>query len=161
MTARDVISQALALSEAATDGPWRTWVSASDSARDSAVETAWTYDSDGDTNLITDYMTAPDAAFTAAARTLLPALAKALGDVLKPEMVQGPDWLGDKRTYDSADAEEPGSDEYMEYIERVLTAAGYEDIPWGPVTLAIALDRLIRANEDHTAITAALSEVTP
>jgi len=82
VTARDVIAQALALSEAATDGPWRVWVSASDSARDSAVETAWTYGSDGDTNLITDYMTAPDAAFTAAARTLLPALAKALGDVL-------------------------------------------------------------------------------
>jgi len=82
VTARDVISQALALSEAATDGPWRTWVSASDSARDSAVETAWTYDSDGDTELITDYMTRPDAAFIAAARTLLPALAKALGDVL-------------------------------------------------------------------------------
>ena len=80
--AQDVIAQALALSEAATDGPWRVWVSASDSARDSAVETAWTYGSDGDTNLITDYMTAPDAAFTAAARTLLPALAKALGDVL-------------------------------------------------------------------------------
>jgi len=94
VTARDVISQALALSEAATDGPWRTWVSASDSARDSAVETAWTYDSDGDTELITDYMTRPDAAFIAAARTLLPALAKALGDVLNvvesSEMSDGP-----------------------------------------------------------------------
>ena len=93
--AQDVIAQALALSEAASDGPWRVWVSASDSARDSAVETAWTYDSDGDTNLITDYMTAPDAAFTAAARTLLPALAKALGDVLDVFDDQAVEGFGD------------------------------------------------------------------
>ena len=131
MSARDVIAQALVLSEAATDGPWRVWASASDSARDSAVETAWTYDSDGDTNLITDYMTAPDAAFTAAARTLLPALAKALGDVL-----------------DVADGHDQRADQ-----------AGRLD--FDPTQSGMATAHRLAARGIRAAITAALSEVTP
>lgn len=70
MTARDVIAQALALSEAATDGPWQQ------------RRTAWVMSGEA---LIADVVSGrseADAAFIAAARTLLPAFAKALGDVL-------------------------------------------------------------------------------
>jgi len=83
VTARDVIAQALALSEAATDG-WE-------------VGHGWAYETDG-TRLINVFKAErwaelerrqEDEAraqrnieFAAAARTLLPALAKALGDVL-------------------------------------------------------------------------------
>ena len=82
MTAQDVIAQALALSEAATDGPWIAGGSVNDTTfPDSAGH--W-----GDQGIrigpyaLRDMPTAADATFTAAARTLLPALAKALGDVL-------------------------------------------------------------------------------
>ena len=82
MTAQDVIARALALSEAATDGPWIAGGSVNDTTfPDSAGH--W-----GDQGIrigpyaLRDMPTAADATFTAAARTLLPALAKALGDVL-------------------------------------------------------------------------------
>ena len=77
--AQDVIAQALALSEAASDGPWNTY-SAYGSLGVGVVETEeMVFIQDGG---ITYAVRDEDATFTAAARTLLPALAKALGDVL-------------------------------------------------------------------------------
>jgi len=78
---RDVIAQALALSEAATDGPWEgpilTW-----QFFDSTEEgMAYSVDAADDLTVASDAIE-EDAAFIAAARTLLPAFAKALGDVL-------------------------------------------------------------------------------
>jgi len=72
MTAQDVIAQALALSEAATDGPWK--------AEGWTVHAPHLYPDLDD--LIADCTDQPDAEFIAAARTLLPALAKALGAVM-------------------------------------------------------------------------------
>ena len=70
MTAQDVIARALALSEAATSGPW------------TQRKTVWVVSG---REIVADIISAQredDAEFIAAARTLLPALAKALGDVL-------------------------------------------------------------------------------
>lgn len=147
-----------ARANAATDGPWEN------------VRTSYgpTVEHDDEMVFVQSYgvtwtPNADDAEFIAHARTDVPWLIDlarrqdaALRAVLKPEMVQRPDWLGDKATFDGEDAEEPGNDAYLDYLERVLTAAGYTDIPWGPVFVAITLDRLVRANEDHAAITSAL-----
>ena len=70
---RDVIAQALALSEAATDGPWEEEYDI-----DSDEYGIWA-DNAGSDIILAER--GEDAAF-AAARTLLPVLAKALGDVL-------------------------------------------------------------------------------
>ena len=90
---RDVIAQALALSEAATDGPWHC---------DGLDANGAYFVRTGDAGLIrrdpgfviAENAIEEDAAFTAAARTLLPAFAKALGDVLavveSSEMSDGP-----------------------------------------------------------------------
>ena len=82
MTAQDVIARALALSEAATSGPW------------TQRKTVWVVSG---REIVADIISAQredDAEFIAAARTLLPALAKALGDVLNvvesSEMSEGP-----------------------------------------------------------------------
>jgi len=79
--AQDVIAQALALSEAATDGPWHC---------DGLDANGAYFVRTGDAGLIrrdpgsviAENAIEEDAEFAAAARTLLPALAKALGDVL-------------------------------------------------------------------------------
>ena len=131
MTARDVIAQALALSEAATDGPWIAGGSVNDTTfPDSAGH--W-----GDQGIrigpyaLRDMPTAADATFTAAARTLLPALAKALGDVL-----------------DVADGHDQRADQ-----------AGRLD--FDPTQSGMATAHRLAARGIRAAITAALSEVTP
>ena len=79
MTARDVIAQALALSEGATDGPWITYPAYGSLGVGLSETEDMVFIQDGGVT----YAAEPeDATFTAAARTLLPALAKALGDVL-------------------------------------------------------------------------------
>ena len=86
VTARDVIAQALALSEAATDGPWIVDRATEHSLVHVVVQA--TNPETGEHKFIATTGdphydgTVEDADFTAAARTLLPALAKALGDVL-------------------------------------------------------------------------------
>ena len=79
MTARDVIAQALALSEAATGGPWVV----DEPHNTIVVQGSDGYSADGSPRVVAeDVYIAADRTLIAAARTLLPALAKALGDVL-------------------------------------------------------------------------------
>lgn len=70
--------------------------------------------------------------------------------VIDTSVAQSATWLGDKRTLTRG--EEPGNDAYMEYVERVLTASGYDDIQWGPALLAIVLDRAVRETEKAIAL---------
>lgn len=64
--------------EAATKGPWRTWIDNGE-RRGAAVETSWSHDADGsDTELITDWCSPSDAEFIAHARTDVPRLLQAL-----------------------------------------------------------------------------------
>lgn len=157
----EVLDQIAARADAAADGPWeviRTTEHSEVEVRSSTVVDARTEEpqfvaTTGDPHYDG---TLNDAEFIANARTDVPRLVAALRAVHRPDMVQRPEWLGDKVTFDSEDAEEPGNDAYLDYLDRVLTAAGYTDIPWGPIFVAITLDRLVRANEDHAAITSAL-----
>lgn len=77
MNAQEVIARALALSEAATDGPWerkdKYW---RPGGREVRIEYA------PHCYAVAFCGTEANAEFVEAARTLLPALAKALGDVL-------------------------------------------------------------------------------
>ena len=92
MTARDVIAQALALSEAASRAPWinggQGWVFAADTVTGRSQH-------DEMHDLAASVSNDEDAAFIAAARTLLPALAKALGDVLDVFDDQAVEGFGD------------------------------------------------------------------
>ena len=82
MTARDVIVQALALSEGATAGPWEARETGGRGGgrvfEPSGHPLPGCFNC-GENDAVYE---AGDAAFIAAARTLLPAFAKALGDVL-------------------------------------------------------------------------------
>jgi len=150
VTARDVIAQALALSEAATDGPWVASLNDDDS--DYAV---WADDAGSDIILAEREA---DALLAAAARTLLPAFAKALGDVLdmhseierfEADPANGT-WLydenGEKRPLPSICRHCTPDDTLLE-VEECNWDDGMETVRYPCPTRA--------------AITAALSEVTP
>jgi len=79
MTAQDVIAQALALSEAASKAPW-SHEPYGEQNQNGDYSGGHVFDGHGE-YVVTD-VTNCDGALIAAARTLLPALAKALGDVL-------------------------------------------------------------------------------
>ncbi|SFK32280.1 hypothetical protein [Cellulomonas sp. KH9] len=79
MTARDVISQALALSEAASKAPWHHEPYGGQN-QNGDHSGGHVFDADGE--YVVPEVCDVDGALIAAARTLLPALAKALGDVL-------------------------------------------------------------------------------
>src|SRR5439155_13821323 len=67
-----------ARAEAATEGPWRTWIDDGE-RRGAAGETSWSHDADGsDTELITDWCSPVDAEFIASARSDVPRLLAAL-----------------------------------------------------------------------------------
>lgn len=101
-----------------------------------------------------------DAEFIAHARADVPDLVAALRAVHKPQIVESPTWLseiGDVRSIDPGEfGGDPGNAAYMAYLHRVLSAAYPNGFRWGPVILAIILDRHVRATEDDAAITAAL-----
>ena len=130
MTARDVISQALALSEAATDGPWRA---DDEHGLMPGATPAWCVSRTNEAEaFLGDIAYSPqghpqeqeNAEFTAAARTLLPAFAKALGDVLATVEAHG-EWA----RFESAD---PGVDSWAiptHLIQGAITAALSEVTP--------------------------------
>ena len=148
MTARDVIAQALALSEAASKGPWHEEAGNVHGPNGGRLATlGGTYDA-----------AVPNAGFTAAARTLLPAFAKALGDVLdlhsEIEMFEADPtngtWLydenGEKRPLPSICRHCTPDDTLLE-VEECNWDDGMETVRYPCPTRA--------------AITAALSEVAP
>jgi len=138
MTARDVIAQALALSEAATDGPWIVDRATEHSLVHVVVQA--TNPETGEHKFIATTGdphydgTVEDAELTAAARTLLPALAKALADVLD---VHAP----------TKALMNPGR---HERLVEVCIGCGTDDGNWQ-----------VHPCPTRRAITAALSEVTP
>ena len=79
MTARDVIAQALALSEAASKAPWHHEPYGGQN-QNGDYSGGHVFDADGE--YVVPEVCDVDGALIAAARTLLPAFAKALGDVL-------------------------------------------------------------------------------
>lgn len=71
MTAPLSLDHIRSLHAGITPGPWRAWKD-NDGQRGSAVETAWTHDADGeDMELITDWCSHEDAAFIAAAPSMV------------------------------------------------------------------------------------------
>ena len=124
MTARDVIVQALALSEGATAGPWEARETGGRGGgrvfEPSGHPLPGCFNC-GENDAVYE---AGDAAFIAAARTLLPAFAKALGDVLATVEAHG-EWA----RFESAD---PGVDSWAiptHLIQGAITAALSEVTP--------------------------------
>ena len=121
MTARDVIAQALALSEAATDGPWHHEPYGGQN-QNGDYSGGHVFDADGE--YVVPEVRDVDGALIAAARTLLPAFAKALGDVLATVEAHG-EWA----RFESAD---PGVDSWAiptHLIQGAITAALSEVTP--------------------------------
>jgi len=147
------------VTNAATEGPWtagRGCVSAPIDAPNAPWSDPINAEHYGGALIGESIARAEDRAFVADARTTVPTLVAALRAVLDLDLVESAEWLGEMRTFTGELAEEPGNDAYMDYLERVLWASGCGDIPWGPVFLAIVLDRAVRETEKAITATKAL-----
>lgn len=87
---------------------------------------------------LADEVTRLDAVVTAQAATIR--------KLVDWDVVEDSSWLGSMSTQ-NIEGEEPGNEAYMAYIDRVLTAGGYDGFRWGPILLAIVLDRAVRETE--------------